>query len=826
MKRLNYCVVVLMPLLTASVMGQGSPVWIMEELGHSNSVTAEVFSPDGLHYVTGSSDQQILIRVATTGQEVKRLKGHSGVINSLTYSPDGEVIVSASSDKTIRFWNATTGLEIGMITEHSAEVTSVEFSPDGKQLVSGSVDGTVRLWNPDNRQEISQFNGHSQPVTSVSFHKDGNLLASGSADRTIRLWNISTGAEERILNGHTDVVTSVAFSPSSTLPIIASGSSDRTIRLWNISTGLEILEEPISFHEGRVNDISFSSDGKWMVSVSENRIFMLTEFALFGRIRFLRVTLSQNIYPLQSVSLSPDGKFVSFGSGIETSNGRRLGLSFISDFARYVSDRATISTELYLAPTWLTYSVAFSPDGSQFASGSWDGTLRFTSIQGDVVRRFPTGDLSAIYSLAISPDGTHLVSGSSDPENSLRIWNTNSSSVIDSLSEESQTVTAVTFSTHGNQFVAGSRDGRVQLWDLESREVKATLSGHLAQINSVAFSPDDGLLASASDDQTVHLWDLQNQTLLRTFSDLSGSINSVVFSPTDNLIVAGSSDGRIRVWDTSTGQLVRQITGHFGQVSSVDISPDRNHIVSGSYDGSVRVWNLSTGEETRRFEHEAAVLSVDISSNGQYIVSAGENSVRLWDQNNLLEFASTIENQTYIMGRTITPLILPEVIGGVTPVRYTLEPQLPDGLNFNASSRQLTGTPQSISSPQSFTYSATDSRGFSGQLTFTIDVTAPVATERQELPEVFTMVGNYPNPFQESTHLLFDLPWSAMIHVEVMDVIGRRILTIPPRNHQGGWNRSITIDGKSLPAGVYLYRLTANSDSRTSVLTGQIVRIQ
>lgn len=812
--------------VTSSMMGQGSPVWIMEEFGHSNSVTAEAFSPDGIHYVTGSSDQTILIRVASTGQEVRRISGHTGTINSLTFSPDGTIIVSASSDQTIRFWEASSGLEVGIITEHSGEVTSVEFSPDGTQLVSGSVDGTVRLWNAENRIEISRFTGHSQPVLSVSFHSDGNRLASGAADQTIRIWNISTGEQEQIFTGHTDAVTSVAFSPSSTFPILASGSHDRTIRLWDLNTGSEALEQPIPLHEGPVNALSFSSDGRWMGSVSENRILMVTDFGTLGRIQFTRLILSQNLHPFRSVNFSPDGDFLTFGSGIETTDNRRFGMSFIGDFAGFVQNRS-ISSEFYLAPTLLIYSVAFSSDGSLIASGSWDGTLRLTSLQGDVVERFPTGYLTSIRSVAISPDGTHLVSSSSNDENSLRIWNTDSFNVLDSLSEESQTILSIAFAPDGDEFATGSIEGKIQLWDVESGEVNAQLSAPSTQVNSVAFSPDGNLLASGSSDQTVRLWDLRNQTQIHSLSDHRGPVNSVAFSPTDDLLVSGSADGQIRIWDTSSGQLVRQITGHLGQVSSVDISPDGIHIISGSFDGSVRVWNLSTGQEFRRFVHGAAILSVDISSNGQNIVSAGENSVQLWNLNNTLQFTSTIEDQTYTVGQSIPPLALPEITGGLTPITYTLKPLLPDGLNYDPSARRIIGTPRAISASQVFTYSGIDSRGLMGELSFKIEVIAPVSVEQQELPEVFTVVGNYPNPFQESTQLLFDLPSSATVELEVMDVIGRRVLTIPPTNHQGGWSRSITIGGgESLPAGVYLYRLTAKLASKTSVHTGQIVRVR
>jgi len=821
---INFSTSLLVLLLTAPVLGQQTPLWNQEEFGHSEQITAETFSPDGMYYVSGSDDRTILIRIASTGQEVRRLTtGHTGMINSLAYSPNGSIIASASSDKTIRLWNSLTGVEIGSITAHTAEVTSVIFSPDGTQLISASADETIRLWNVNDRQELAQLTGHTGAVTSLSFGPDGNQLISGSADQTVRIWDISARQAIRTLTGHTDVVTSVSFSSS--LSSIASGSDDGTIRLWDFNSGRGLIEEPISFHEGLVKDVIFSSDDRWMLSLSENKVFMLTEFSRFGRVSSTRFRFTGG-NPINSLSISPDNRYASLGSSTQTRGGRKFGATLLIDIPR-LRQEGMFVFKRYIAPTLLTHSVAFSNDGEQFVSGSWDGTLRLNATHsGEVLRRFNTISVSSIIAVAISPDGSRIISGSTDSENSLRIWDTNSGNVIDSLSENSQEITAVAFSPDGTQFATGSTDGRVQLWDVQTGKILTDLTGHTGQINSVAYSLDGDLLASGSDDQTVRIWNIDSSSQFKTFSQHTLEVSSVVFAPSGNQLLSGSSDGLIRLWDISSEEVVQEIRAHRSQISSIDISEDGNEILSGSYDGTARVWNASSGDEIKRFEHQGQVFSVDMSNDDQFVLTAGQNKVSLWDNNNQLQFTSEIKDQTFIIGQPITPLTFPEVIGGVTPVMYTLSPSVPDGLSFNASIRQLSGTPTVVTSPQLFTYAATDSRGLDGQLTFKIAIISNVSNDREALPEVFTLVGNYPNPFTETTNLLIDLPSATTINVEVMDIIGRMIMSIPPTNLQGGWSRSITINGQSLPAGIYLYRLTAHSSSGTSVYTGQFVRIR
>ena len=88
---------------------------------------------------------------------------------------------------------------------------------------------------------------------------------------------------------------------------------------------------------------------------------------------------------------------------------------------------------------------------------------------------------------------------------------------------------------------------------------------------------------------------------------------------------------------------------------------------------------------------------------------------------------STIDNQTYTANMAITPLILPTASGGTGILTYALAPALPNGLNFDADNRRLSGTPMEAASATSYTYMVTDSTtdtALTASLTFTITVNA------------------------------------------------------------------------------------------------------
>jgi len=105
-------------------------------------------------------------------------------------------------------------------------------------------------------------------------------------------------------------------------------------------------------------------------------------------------------------------------------------------------------------------------------------------------------------------------------------------------------------------------------------------------------------------------------------------------------------------------------------------------------------------------------------------------------------------------------------------------------------------------------------------------VFSPVASEHEELPGNFALRANYPNPFRDLTNVVFDLPWSAEVQVEVFDVMGRRMMTMPAVDIAAGWQQEIQLNGSSLPSGIYLYRLTVTSPQTSSVHIGHLTRIR
>ena len=112
-----------------------------------------------------------------------------------------------------------------------------------------------------------------------------------------------------------------------------------------------------------------------------------------------------------------------------------------------------------------------------------------------------------------------------------------------------------------------------------------------------------------------------------------------------------------------------------------------------------------------------------------------------------------------------------------------------------------------------------------GKIVPTMVVTGTEA-EGNELPKEFALHGNYPNPFNPSTRIHFDLPERAQVHVQIVDLLGREVMEIPVQKMEAGANRSIELNATDLASGMYLYRMIVTGTKHQYVKPGQLLLVK
>jgi hypothetical protein len=75
-------------------------------------------------------------------------------------------------------------------------------------------------------------------------------------------------------------------------------------------------------------------------------------------------------------------------------------------------------------------------------------------------------------------------------------------------------------------------------------------------------------------------------------------------------------------------------------------------------------------------------------------------------------------------------------------------------------------------------------------------------------PKVFLLDQNFPNPFNPTTTIRYQIPAAERVRLVLYDLLGREIAVLVDGNQSEG-PKSVTFDATNLPSGVYFYRLQA-----------------
>ena len=89
-----------------------------------------------------------------------------------------------------------------------------------------------------------------------------------------------------------------------------------------------------------------------------------------------------------------------------------------------------------------------------------------------------------------------------------------------------------------------------------------------------------------------------------------------------------------------------------------------------------------------------------------------------------------------------------------------------------------------------------------------------VEEQNEFLPETIVLEQNYPNPFNPETVIAYQLPAMSNISLIVYDILGREIATIVDEV-QGPGNYEVRFDADNLSSGMYFYKLTTPTYSKT-----------
>ncbi len=97
------------------------------------------------------------------------------------------------------------------------------------------------------------------------------------------------------------------------------------------------------------------------------------------------------------------------------------------------------------------------------------------------------------------------------------------------------------------------------------------------------------------------------------------------------------------------------------------------------------------------------------------------------------------------------------------------------------------------------------------------DMITAVKPPSANTPATFSLFQNFPNPFNPTTVINYQLPVNTLVRLKVYDALGRLVRTLVNENQTAG-THSVTFNASNLSSGVYFYRLSAGNFVSTKKL--------
>ncbi|KAK4585758.1 hypothetical protein RGQ29_023105 [Quercus rubra] len=192
---------------------------------------------------------------------------------------------------------------------------------------------------------------------------------------------------------------------------------------------------------------------------------------------------------------------------------------------------------------------------------------------------------------------------------------------VGSMCKSNSKVVCCHFSSDGKLLASAGHDKKVVLWNMETLQTESTPEEHGMIITDVRFRPNSTQLATSSFDTTVRIWDAAK-----------GGSAQVRFQPRIGQLLAAAAEKVVSIFDVETDRQTHSLRGHTTDVHSICWDTNGDYLASASQE-SVRVWSLASGDCIHELSSSGNMYHSCVfhPSYSTLLVIGGYQSLELWN---------------------------------------------------------------------------------------------------------------------------------------------------------------------------------------------------
>lgn len=609
---------------------------------------------------------------------------HSADITSLTFSPNGSLFATAGRDEKIKIWDTQTGREIRTLKGHDIDIWQIKFNEAGTRLLSGgrdllkgleelclwdvnsgirlvkhdNIDGRYPvLFMPENKGQVFSTGkgaiydlSDGRPVKIVQQMKAGDFSRdkkrfAGVVEEPhssnkymiekIKIWNAGLDSIISVFEDEPSRTTDLKFSPDGKY---IAGIIYKNVGIWSVATGK--VEHKLQ-HNGYINSIDFSNDGKSMMIACDNGevyFWNTTDWSLRKVIRASEDDVN--------AAIGPDDQYFITG-----------GLDMKVRFWDFTSDEPLFS--IFSNAGYSSFAHFHPTENLVFSGGTglYFGSENDPSKNPVKVWDLTRGNLAGYWEtdggttqLTFSPDGQSLFTGF---ESDIFEWEFPTNKMINSYTTAQGEIYDLKISNDGNVLAASDIGGKVKYWKLNEGGASYSYVSDPSGGTFFDISNDGKLIASGGTNDAIHIFDIGAQQEIENFPTGHEFVESIAFSKNNSEVVVSGYNKKVLAWDISTGESIKdfqtdaaiiQVDDHtnkrffltgddYDVVVCSAVSDDGKKLVYGSRDQMAYLWNYEEGYLIDILEgHQNVVTSVGFSSDNTKVITASyDGSFKIWD---------------------------------------------------------------------------------------------------------------------------------------------------------------------------------------------------